>query len=337
MNETSMRARAAAPSLSVVMPAYNEAESLPRVVPHVLEHLARLTSRLELILVDDGSHDDTAAVAAELCQRHPQVVLLQLSRNFGKEAALAAGLQATRGDVVVIMDADGQHPVELVDEMLRRWRDDGMDDIYAVRSRHGQSWLYAWGVRLFYRVINWNMRFRVPTDAGDFRLLDRRVVRVLNALPERHRFTKGLYAWAGFKSVAIPYDPLARVAGKSNFGWRSSLAFGATGLLSFTAAPLRFFGLVGLALSLASIGYGAWVVFEHFYWGTRVRGYATIVTGIMFLSGVQLLSIGLLAEYVSRIYDEVKHRPLYWIAHRIGSGLAPADRDGVATPRSCDC
>ncbi|TAN11196.1 MAG: glycosyltransferase [Burkholderiaceae bacterium] len=327
MNEPMTAARPAVPSLSCVMPAFNEAESLPRVVPAVLEHLLQLSPRVELILIDDGSSDATAVVATDLCQRHPQIVLLQLARNFGKEAALAAGLQATHGDVVVIMDADGQHPVELVDEMLRLWRDDGVDDVYAVRSRQGQSRLYAFGVRVFYRLINWGMRFRVPPDAGDFRLLDRRVVQVLNALPERHRFTKGLYAWAGFKSVAIPYDPLARVAGHSNFGWRASLAFGATGLLSFTAAPLRFFGLIGLALALVSIGYGAWVVIEHFVWGARVRGYATIVTGIMFLSGVQLLAIGLLAEYVARIYDEVKGRPLYWIARRVGTGLAPREHD----------
>ena len=321
-------AHAAAPRLTCILPAYNEAASLERVVPEVLAALAALSPEHELIVVDDGSRDHSAALLAALCERHPRLVLLQLSRNFGKEAALSAGLAAARGDAVLIMDADGQHPVALLPEMLRLWRE-GWDNVYGVRrTRADQPRLYGLGARIFYGLVNWGSRFQVPPDAGDFRLLDRSVVRALNALPERHRFMKGLYAWAGFRSHALPYDPLPRQAGRSHYGLLGGLRLGSTGVLAFTAAPLRLFAALGLLMAVAALGYGAWVVFEYFWWGIKVRGYATVVAGIMFLSGVQLLSIGLLAEYVARIYDEVKRRPMFWVSARHGQGLPDSQADG---------
>ena len=308
------------------MPAYNEAASLPDVQARVLLALRALSPRVELVVVDDGSRDDTVAVMRRLCAAEPALRLVQLSRNFGKEAALTAGLAAARGEVVVLMDADGQHPPALLADMLRHWQG-GADVVYAVRStRADQSALHRRLVAAFYGIVNWRSRVRIPRDAGDFRLLDRRVVDALLALPERHRFMKGLYAWVGFPSVALDYEPLPRHAGESRYGLSGALGLGTTGLLAFTAAPLRVLGLLGVALAVAALGYGLWVVVEYFWRGINVPGYATLVVGMMFLSGVQLMSVGLLAEYVARIYDEVKQRPLFLVADEAGQGLPPVVR-----------
>ena len=306
------------------MPAYNEAASLPRVVPEVLAALQALSPAVELIVVDDGSRDDTVAVVTALQQQHPQLVLLQLSRNFGKEAALSAGLDHAQGDAVFIMDSDGQHPVALLPRMLQAWQQ-GAEVVYAVRrTRDDQTALHRKLAGAFYGLVNWGARVKVPADAGDFRLMDARVVRALRELPEQHRFMKGLYAWVGFRSLALDYEPLPRQAGHSHYGLRGAFRLGTTGLLAFSAAPLRLMGLVGVLLALAALGYGVWVVGEYFVLGIAVPGYATIVVGMMFLAGVQLMSVGLLSEYVARIYDEVKRRPLYLVARRTGQGL-PAD------------
>ena len=305
-------------SLSCVMPAFNEATSLPRVVPEVLPVMPPLALQIELIVVDDGSRDDSAAVLTALSIQYPQLVVLRLSRNFGKEAALTAGLQAARGDVVVLMDADGQHPVSLLPDMLQQWRQ-GADVVYAVRrTRTDQTRLHARLADGFYRLVNWGSRVQIPPDAGDFRLMDRRVVEALAALPERHRFMKGLYAWVGFHTTAIDYEPLPRQAGRSSFGLGGALRLGVTGLLAFSPTPLRLVGAAGLLLAVASLGYGAWVVVEYFWLGINVPGYATQTVGMLFLSGIQLMAIGVLSEYVARIYDEVKQRPLYLLADRLG-------------------
>ncbi len=312
-------------TFSCVMPAYNEARNLPQVVPAVLQVLKTLAGRVEIILVNDGSRDDTTPVARALCAQHPEVVFLDLSRNFGKEAALTAGMEAAQGDVVVLMDADGQHPTDLLPLMLQKWRE-GMDVVYAVRrTRDDQSALHGWLTGWFYRLINWGNRVEIPAHAGDFRLMDRQVVQALNALPERNRFMKGLYAWVGFPSVAVDYEPLPRQAGESSFGLRGSFALALTGMLAFSTVPLRLLTLFGMLLALTAMGYGAWVVCEHFFWGMQVPGYATIVVSVMFFSGIQLLSLGVMAEYVGRIYDEVKRRPTYLLKDRLGAGLG-ADR-----------
>jgi glycosyltransferase involved in cell wall biosynthesis len=317
--------------MSCVMPAYNEAPSLARVVPQVLRVLAGLAAAVELIVVDDGSRDDTAATVRALMAAHPQIVLLRLSRNFGKEAALTAGLQAARGDVVVLMDADGQHPADLLPAMVARWRV-GADAVYAVRrTRADQPRVYAGLAQAFYRFVNWGGRVAIPAHAGDFRLLDRKVVRALLQLPERNRFMKGLYAWVGFDSVAIDYEPLPREDGRSRYGLGGAARLALTGMTAFSTAPLRLIAALGLALSVAAPGYGAWVVFEHLYLRSAVPGYATIVVGRMFLSGIQLFSLGVLAEYVGRIYDEVKQRPSYLIDRREGGGL-PRRRSAKGSP-----
>jgi glycosyltransferase involved in cell wall biosynthesis len=324
------------PSLSCVVPAFNEARNLATVVPHILATLATLSDRIELIVVDDGSRDDTTQVMQALCAAHPEVVYLKLSRNFGKEPALTAGIDATRGDVVFLMDADGQHPVTLLPEMLQKWRL-GSDVVYAVRkTRDDQSGLQVSLTGLFYKLVNYGNRVQIPANAGDFRLMDRKVVDALKSLPERNRFMKGLYAWVGFDSTAIDYQPLPRADGKSNFGLRGSLSLALTGILAFSIAPLRALTLVGLVLAAIALGYGGWVVIDYFVWGNAVPGYATIVVGMMFFSGIQLLSIGVLAEYVGRIYEEVKQRPPYLISQREGQGLTgagPAAGAGLSLPQ----
>ena len=312
------------PSLSCVIPAYNEARNLGTVVPQILTTLRALGSQIELIVVDDGSRDDTAQVMQSLCAAHAEVVYLKLSRNFGKEPALTAGIDATRGEVVFLMDADGQHPIALLPEMLQKWKE-GSDVVYAVRkTRDDQSGLQASLTGLFYKLVNYGNRVKIPANAGDFRLMDRKVVDALKRLPERNRFMKGLYAWVGFNSTAIDYQPLPRADGQSNFGLRGSLSLALTGILAFSIAPLRALTLCGLILSAVALGYGSWVVGEYFFTGIAVPGYATIVVGMMFFSGIQLLSIGILAEYVGRIYEEVKQRPAYLISQRTGAGLLAA-------------
>jgi glycosyltransferase involved in cell wall biosynthesis len=308
-------------SVSCVLPAFNEAGNLPNVVPEILQALRGLFSTVELIIVDDGSRDDTLKVARSLSQTHPEVVVLELSRNFGKECALTAGLQATRGDLVVLMDADGQHPVSVLPEMLAHWRQ-GLDVVYAVRrSRHDQSPLQRRLTGLFYELVNFGNRVQIPAHAGDFRLMDRVVVDALNALPERNRFMKGLYAWVGFPSIALDYEPLLRQAGKSHFGLMGSVKLALTGFTAFSIAPLRLLALLGLTMAVLSVAYGLWVTFEYFAWGIEVPGYATIVVSTMFLSGVQMLGLGIVAEYVGRIYEEVKQRPTFLVRQRDGAGL----------------
>jgi len=309
-------------SISCILPAHNEAQNLPHVVGQILHTLRTLSENLELIIVDDGSRDATVAVAEQLCTHYPEVVLLQLSRNFGKESAITAGLASALGDVVVIMDSDGQHPVDLLPKMFDLWRQ-GLDVVYAIRTtRDDQTALHSKLVQLFYTLVNSGNRVKIPPNAGDFRLMDQQVVKALNALPERNRFMKGLYAWAGFQSTAIEYEPLPRLEGVSRFGWRSSIGLAVTGVVAFSTVPLRFLSFLGLILALAAFVYGGWVIVEYFYLGIQVSGYATIVVGMMLLSGIQLMGMGILAEYVGRIYEEVKQRPVFWVQKRVGAGLA---------------
>lgn len=309
------------PRISCVIPAYNEALNLPAVLPVIWQQIKAMTDQFELIVVNDGSRDKTFDVACALSGQYPEIVALDLSRNFGKEAAMTAGLEAAVGDVVILMDADGQHPVALLPTMLQRWHE-GLDVVYAVRrTRSDQSLLHTTLAGWFYRLVNWGSRVKIPRDAGDFRLMDKRVVDALVALPERNRFMKGLYAWVGFSSMALDYEPLPRQQGESSFGLHGAFRLALTGMLAFSTVPLKLLTVSGVLLSLASMLYTAWVVVEYFYWGIQVPGYATLVVSIMFFSGIQLLALGIMSEYVGRIYDEVKRRPLYLLRQRMGHGL----------------
>ena len=318
------RPRAArTPSISCVVPAYNEAQNLPRLLPMLRGQLQRLTDRWEILVVDDGSRDDTLAALQPFLDGSG-IVCLALSRNFGKEAALGAGLDHARGDVVVTLDADLQHPVELLEPMLRSWRD-GVDMVYAVRAdRSEESAFKRLGARVFYSLLKFGSSIDIPPHAGDFRLMDRCVVDALCALPERTRFMKGLYAWVGYRSHAIEFVPPPRTAGSSGFGLRALFSLAASGITAFSNLPLRLASGLGSLLAVMAIGYGVWVIIDHYLHGSDVAGWATIVVGLMFFSGVQLLFIGVLGEYLGRVYEEVKLRPRYIVGRRFGSSSIEA-------------
>ncbi|ART47548.1 glycosyltransferase family 2 protein [Acidovorax carolinensis] len=307
-------------SISCVVPCYNEAENLERLLPPLSAALALLAPQWEIVLVDDGSTDATGARMAQWT-RQPGVRALQLSRNFGKEAALTAGLQAAAGQVVVMMDADLQHSPAMLDTFVRHWRA-GADVVYAVRThREAESGFKRLGVRWFYGLINGADRFEVPPGAGDFRLMDRKVVTALLALPERNRFMKGLYAWVGFEAVAVPYVPDERAHGQSHFSPLRMIALALDGLTAFTVWPLRAVVALGFALALLAFGYGTYLVVDYLMYGHDVNGWTTIVVSLMFFAGVQLVSLGVVGEYVGRIYGEVKQRPLYVVKRELGRGL----------------
>lgn len=323
MNQTTplplSSARVTPPTLSVVVPAYNEAGALASTLDMIARHLAALVPHYEIVVVDDGSRDATAQIAADCTQRLP-VTLVRFSRNFGKEAAISAGLQHARGDVVVCMDADGQHSADLLGTMLTHWRE-GWDMVYAVRADRAQQGLFNQiGSKLFYRMMNMGGRLDIPPNAGDFRLMDRRVVDALLALPERQRFMKGMYAWVGFRSIGIPYTPLPRAAGETTFNRLNLMRLAWTGLTSFSVLPLRMASLIGLLLSSIAFAYGLYIVVEKMLLGVDVPGWPTVVVSIMFFSGVQLLFIGVLGEYLARVYEEVKGRPPYVVAEIVRSG-----------------
>jgi glycosyltransferase involved in cell wall biosynthesis len=310
----------ATPTISCVVPCYNEATNLARVLPALTQALAALAPHWEVLLVDDGSHDDTAGVVRPFVLAGG-VRYLALSRNFGKEAALSAGLEHARGQVVLMLDADGQHPVSMLPAMLQGWRD-GADTVCAVRdTRADESLTKRLGTRLFYGIVNAGSPLPIPRDAGDFRLMDRRVVDALLSLPERNRFLKGLYAWVGFRTQFLPYTPAIRQSGRSTFSFTRLLSLALTGLTAFSSLPLRLWGGLGALIALAAIGYGLFIVVDHLFNGNPVPGWPTVVVTLMFFCGVQLLSIGILGEYIGRIFTEVKRRPLYLLREQAGEGL----------------
>ncbi|HEY9191365.1 MAG TPA: glycosyltransferase family 2 protein [Methyloversatilis sp.] len=299
--------------VSIVVPAFNEAGALRGTLDMIARQVSALVPHYEIVVVDDGSRDTTARIARDCADRLP-VTLVRFSRNFGKEAAISAGLQHARGDVVVCMDADGQHSADLLGAMLAHWRE-GYDMVYAVRADRDQQGLFnRVGSRLFYRMMNMGGRLDIPPNAGDFRLMDRCVVDALLALPERQRFMKGMYAWVGFRSIGLPYTPLPRAAGETTFNRLNLMRLAWTGLTSFSVLPLRMASLTGLALSTMAFAYGLYIVVEKMLLGVDVPGWPTVVVSIMFFSGVQLLFIGILGEYLARVYEEVKGRPPYVVA-----------------------
>ncbi len=303
--------------VSIVVPAYNEAGALAGTLDMIAGHLSALVPRYEIVVVDDGSRDATARIACECARRLP-VTLVRFSRNFGKEAAISAGLQHARGDVVVCMDADGQHSADLLGAMLAHWRD-GYDMVYAVRDDRAEQGLFnRIGSKLFYRMMNLGGRLDIPPNAGDFRLMDRRVVDALLALPERQRFMKGMYAWVGFRTATVDYDVEERAAGDSRFGLLKLWRLAIDGIVSFSALPLRLSSFLGALFALVALAYGAWLVVRTMVHGIDVPGYASLMAVVLFLGGVQLLSLGVIGEYLGRVYDEVKARPLYVVRSRLG-------------------
>ncbi len=305
------------PSITCVLPVHNESENLPLVIVSLCQTLKPLSESFEIIVVDDGSDDETAATAVKLSRDYP-VCLVQLSRNFGKEYAITAGIDHADADVVILMDADGQHPVSQLPIYLQHWRE-GYDMVFGVKSqRDEESWLKRKCVASFYALINRGSSIKIHPDAGDFRLFDKQVLEALRVFPERSRFMKGLYAWVGFRSLALPYTPDPRHAGKSTFTTRRLLQLAITGLTSFTDYPLRLSSFLGVFVSFFALIYGGYIAIRTFVFGADVPGWATLTVGMSFIGGLQLLSIGILGEYLSRVFTEVKRRPPYVVARRVG-------------------
>lgn len=298
----------------------NESENLRILLPSLEAVLGAHSSAWEIVVVDDGSTDATPVVMRTWASK-PGYRYIQFSRNFGKEAALSAGLQACRGDVVICLDADLQHPPSLIPTMLERWRA-GFDTVSAVRAnRSDESRIKKFGAALLYFILGRGSRVKIPPDAGDFRLMDRRVVAALLQLPERTRFMKGLYAWVGFKTDLIDYQPPERLHGTSHFNFFRLAHFAVDGITAFSTWPLRVISLSGAIVALLAFGYGAFLVLAYLVNGNQVSGWTTIVTAMLFLSGINLLGLGVIGTYIGRIFDEVKQRPLYLIRDDVGSGL----------------
>jgi glycosyltransferase involved in cell wall biosynthesis len=319
------------PVISVVIPAYNEAGSLPFVCKAVLAVLAGQNVTPELIVVDDGSRDKTRDVMLELCRNETQIRYLRLSRNFGKEAALSAGLTHATGAAVILMDADGQHPPAMLPLFLDQWKN-GVQVVYAVQSRAHETATMRTLKHWYYCLMQWGSSAVIPADAGDFRLLDRKAVDAINRLPERNRFMKGLYAWVGFSTAEIPFQPAVRLTGRSHYNLVRLISLGVTGITSFSLFPLRLVSAAGVAISGLSMLYGLYLLLEHVFFGDPVRGFATLAIGMMMLSGIQLLALGVLAEYLGRIFEEVKQRPLYLIAEDTGQRAPAPPAEPAAAP-----
>ena len=325
--------------LTVVVAAFNEADSLPLLQPRIAAALdtVRATYGLDcrVLYIDDGSSDTTGSVLQSLAAADPAVALLRLSRNFGKELALTAGLDHVGHGAALILDADGQDPPELIPQFVEQWRQ-GFDDVFGTRlEREGEGWLKRATAHAFYRVIGRLSRTPIPADTGDFRLLSPRALAALRQLRERHRFMKGLFGWVGFNRVAIPYHREPRKAGASKFNFWRLWNLALEGITSFSTAPLRLATYLGLLTALVAFAYGAWVIAKALLFGDPVQGWPTMMAVILFLGGVQLIALGLIGEYLGRLYEESKQRPLYlvdaWLPGAgVSSGQAPAQGDSHA-------
>lgn len=305
-------------SMSCIVPVYNESELIEQFLECLYKHVREITSDVEIIVVNDGSTDNSAEEIQRLAKRLP-LHYIELSRNFGKELALQAGLDAAEGDCVVMLDADFQHPIPVIPAMVERWRA-GIDMVYAVKAnRKRESWFQRLGSALFYRLLMPRNGARIPADAGDFRLLDRKVVKALRAMPERNRFMKGMYAWVGFKSEAIEIHVDSRLSGESKFGALKLANLALTGITAFSNMPLRLVTGLGMLVSVASVFMGMWIVFEKLFLNQSIPGFATLAAAIFFFAGIQLIAIGVVGEYVGRIFDEVKQRPRYLVSNEVNS------------------
>jgi glycosyltransferase involved in cell wall biosynthesis len=300
-------------TLSVVVPVFNEQEVLDEFHRRLAAVLDALNLRTQVIYVNDGSTDGTLDAIRHLAEHDARVLLVDLSRNFGKEIALTAGLDHADADAVVVIDADLQDPPELIPELVEQWLD-GYDVVYAKRTcRDGESAAKKLTAFLFYRLIQKMSRVRIPEDTGDFRLLSRRAVHAVCQMREQHRFMKGLFAWIGFAQKAVPYRRAPRHAGVTKWNYWKLWNFALEGITSFSCVPLKVATYVGLASAIGAFGYGVYIVLRTLIFGNAVAGYPSLLTAVMFLGGLQLLSIGVIGEYLARMFDESKQRPLYFL------------------------
>lgn len=298
-------------TLSLLVPVFNEEVSIAPFLQAIDQHLAELPAALEILFIDDGSSDQTIAEIRKAQRSDSRVRYVKLSRNFGKEAAMTAGLDHARGDAVIPMDVDLQDPPELIHEFYRLWQE-GYDTVYGMRrDRNEDSPGKRTSASLFYRVFNWLSHTEIPANAGDYRLMNRRVVDALKQLPERNRFMKGLFAWPGYRSIGVEYSRPARHAGQTKWNAWKLWNFALDGVTSFSTWPLRVWSYVGVCIAGFSLVYMAFIIGRTLIFGVDWPGYASLMSAILFFGSVQLISIGVLGEYVGRLYIESKQRPVY--------------------------
>lgn len=300
--------------VSIIIPCYNEEQSLSLLFPE-LDKLSKACSNYdwEFVMINDGSRDNTLAILEAERIKDNRYQVLDLSRNYGKEVAMLAGFDYASGDCVAIMDADLQHPPMVIKDMLAKW-EEGYDDVYAARrSRGKESWLRKRLTKTYYKLLNNSTRLDVLPNVGDFRLLDRQCIEALKQLREQGRYTKGMYCYIGFKKTSVEFDTQERVAGESSMSFGRLFALAMEGLMSYTIAPLRIATWIGVLVSLASFVYAIVTLVKTLIWGDPVAGYPTLILVILFLGGVQLLSLGIIGEYLGRVYNETKNRPVYFV------------------------
>jgi polyisoprenyl-phosphate glycosyltransferase len=315
---TPQSAQFARPDLSVVIPVFNEADNLASLHSRLTAVLASIGLRYEIIFVDDGSRDTSLELLRDVAADDPCVLVVELARNFGHQVAISAGMDHARGDGVMIMDADLQDPPEVLPQFIDKWRE-GHDVVYAIRAQRKEGWMKRTAYALFYRLLQRVANIDIPLDAGDFCIMDRRVVDLLVGMPERNRFVRGIRSWVGLDQVGLAYERHARHAGKPKFTFTRLVYLALDGLVSFSYIPLRMITMLGFCISLLSIMLAVFYAIKRLTVGLTPPGFATLIVAIFFLAGMQLITIGVIGEYVGRIFEEVKRRPLY-VVRRLSGG-----------------
>ncbi|HXC49239.1 MAG TPA: glycosyltransferase family 2 protein [Candidatus Limnocylindrales bacterium] len=316
------------PMLSVVIPIFNEEETLDRLFERLSTSLGALGEEYEVIFVNDGSRDGSERMLREFHKRDPRFRSIHFSRNFGHQTAITCGLDHARGQAVIAMDGDLQDPPEVLKDMIARWRE-GYDVVYAIRQKRKEGFFKRGAYKAFYWLLRHVSYLDIPLDSGDFSLIDRRVIDILKSMPERNRFVRGLRTWAGFRQIGYEYNREARFAGESKYNLAKLMKLAFDGLVSYSYVPLRLVSNVGLLVSAIALGYMGYLLLARLFGGTPIAGWTSTVVIVLFLGGVQLLSLGVIGEYVGRIFEEVKHRPHYVVRERIGfaGDLSPVRPD----------
>lgn len=300
------------PEISVIIPVYNEQDNIPVLYQRLKSVLNSIEKKHEIIFVNDGSNDQSLALLHDYSMQDHSILIIELARNFGHQAAISAGLDFARGKAVIVMDADLQDPPEILPQFIAKWKE-GYEVVYAIRQRRKEGYLKCLAYKVFYRLLRWMANIDIPLDAGDFCIMDRHVVDILTHMPERNRFIRGIRSWVGLNQIGIDYERDVRFAGKPKFTFSRLMYLALDGLVSFSFLPLRIISLLGFVISFFSILLAIFYTIQKILHGLNPPGFASLIVSIFFFAGIQLITMGVIGEYVGRIFEEVKHRPLYII------------------------